>query len=647
MLKHVRAVMNKMKCSKSYNLIMIFPITLGFSNGLPINKDCNSTSFCNYFEHFTSAKDDAANSLDIDQTQSSISVLIEFNDQNDKFDKKSASKDDCNIDSLSAKREKMSLYYASTNLKSALEVGLKEKDLIISHFSPHIEIKYKTYEDYIDDKAKLEKIAENSKSVKSINASYSCYDESDVNPASFSTNYPLSKAFSDIGISSSNYNGEGIKIGTIETGTPINTNNLNPSLFTSLSSTQTQHSSIVTSIIGGNTGIAKGAQIYCIGLSDYDFVNCVNILIENYNVNIINMSYGFNSNGVYDNYCAYIDFVAQNASCLFVKSAGNNGSTSSYISSPGASLNALTVASNDANCSISYYSSNVLKNYKFKPDVTAPGGSIYGIPNLSGQHSGTSFSAPMVTGIAALLMQQFPFLKYNISLLITAIRSSCVYLNGQTDFYDSFAGYGLVNYSKAQYFISKYQYWNFNIPSKVSDSSTIYSCSFDLKSNNQLKILAGWAIPSNYISPNNSSFEPVFSRCSLKLYDIELDKYVISNKIDSNSGYLLYINPTNHAKSYRLDIVISGSKNKAGIELGSGIYSVEKVDHSHSYDYSYAPSTTDKHKAYCGCGLYILKTHVVLEKDIYTLNGSRYGNCRDCGILVNLSKTSVTNPEIN
>ncbi len=359
------------------------------------------------------------------------------------------------------------------------------------------------------------------------------------------------------------------------------------------------------------------------------------------------MSYGFNSNGVYDNYCAYIDFVAQNASCLFVKSAGNNGSTSSYISSPGASSNALTVASNDANCSISYYSSNVLKNYKFKPDVTAPGGSIYGIPNLSGQHSGTSFSAPMVTGMAALLMQQFPFLKYNVSLLITAIRSSCVYLNGQTDFYDSFAGYGLVNYSKAQYFISKYQYWNFNIPSKVSDSSTIYSGSFDLKSNNQLKILAGWVIPSNYISPNNSSFEPVFSRCSLKLYDIELDKYVISNKIDSNSGYLLYINPTNHAKSYRLDIVISGSKNKAGIELGSGIYSVEKVDHSHSYDYSYAPSTTDKHKAYCGCGLYILKTHVVLEKDIYTLNGSRYGNCRDCGVLVNLGKTSVTNPEIN
>jgi hypothetical protein len=182
------------------------------------------------------------------------------------------------------------------------------------------------------------------------------------------------------------------------------------------------------------------------GLNQNTFVSNmirgINILV-NRNVHIINMAFGFQEAGNgYHRIDFEVDRIVRNSNTTVVISAGNEGRfannnfTHGNVTSPGKALNAITVGNAltidrpfefgdpgggqlmtqpfPINIRSSFMHENFLPN---KPDIVAPGTGIF-VANWNNSgfsaesfSSGTSVSAPIVTGIIAQQMHLRPALR--------------------------------------------------------------------------------------------------------------------------------------------------------------------------------------------------------------------------------------------
>lgn len=249
---------------------------------------------------------------------------------------------------------------------------------------------------------------------------------------------------SSSGLSSANFNngegydGTGVKIGIIEhdggrydennysLADAHNTGKLSFVPTPGVAEAQvSNHATTVTSIICGKKitidgktyeGLAPGATVIQTAIyNSSEFYSAMEHLISQ-DVNIINFSARLSSSLDYTAYDKAVDKYIHEEKISFVKSAGNN---SGYVTSPGKAYNAITVgnlqtkSSNNGlsfpynlSASSSFREQNYLAN---KPDVVAPGTDIY-IPisstSVKYMGSGTSYAAPVVTGVAAQLMTE-------------------------------------------------------------------------------------------------------------------------------------------------------------------------------------------------------------------------------------------------
>ncbi|MBS3775818.1 MAG: S8 family serine peptidase [Bacteroidales bacterium] len=139
--------------------------------------------------------------------------------------------------------------------------------------------------------------------------------------------------------------------------------------------------------------------------------------------------------------------MAASKGMLVVSSAGNQGNEIwQYISAPADADSIISVGSVDPNGKYAFFSSTgPTYDGRIKPELAAQGISnvVQNVDSSFIMTHGTSFSTPIVSGLAACLWQKFPELS-NIELKEKLIRNANQYASP-----DSLLGYGIPNFARA------------------------------------------------------------------------------------------------------------------------------------------------------------------------------------------------------
>ncbi|MFN2396425.1 MAG: S8 family serine peptidase [Bacteroidales bacterium] len=232
------------------------------------------------------------------------------------------------------------------------------------------------------------------------------------------------------------------------------------------------HGTYVLSVMGGYlsgnlSGSALGASYWLLRTEDVSS----EFRIEEYNwlagaefadsvgADIINSSLGYTrfdntiQDYFYDDLDGQTTIVARAANKAFskgllvVNSAGNYGSQSwMYVGSPADAHGALAVGgTNSVGTRVAFSSLGPTADGRVKPDIMAQaqGVAVANIMGSVGQANGTSFSSPLIAGMAACLWQKYPAAN-NEEIRNAIIRSADRYLLPDTIY-----GFGIPDFGKA------------------------------------------------------------------------------------------------------------------------------------------------------------------------------------------------------
>ena len=349
-------------------------------------------------------------------------------------------------------------YYSKVNEECLKEVDLSMFDNVyVGKYSPFVNItiskKARSVSTY-DDIVNL--------------AYYDVVECIDVNTCDTNENqmYP-SKNLS--GIDTSNdipVGGDGIRIGVLELGLPdVHHSNFLATDIICLDQllvfeTVSEHATMVCSVLAGVEGVARNSTLYCAQLFGHPSEE-VEWMLAN-GINVINCSYGdANPNGYYNYESAYMDFIVYTYRITIVAAVGNEGEGSGYVSNPALGYNVIGVgAVSSTYGSCFWFTSYLTNNYIMKPNICASGGiNLYPF----GYITGTSFAAPMVTGIVAKLMQEKVLLRTMPELVLSILTSGATNVDGRyygENVFVSRGGFGIANYAYSRGAYYKEQYYN-------------------------------------------------------------------------------------------------------------------------------------------------------------------------------------------
>ena len=565
-----------------------------------------------------------------------ISIIVELNYSSPSFDL------NLEIDTIDMAQEYINEiralnkdYYSEMNLIALEELRCDCLPFTYSSYSPFLFCEFDNYDNYIKSLSILESI--NEKEIVNrlfVEPLLNLFPECTVNTGDSLALIPIETAKNMIGINSTSYTGDGIKVGILDGGIPYSTNFSGGQIKGTYGTSYSDHTTKVTSIIGGTYGIATNADLYIRSYSG-GLDSSIEWLLD-CGVNVINMSMGSSLGAIYDGRSAYLDYLVANEYVSIVKSAGNERLTK-FITSPGMGLNVFAVGSIDGDKNISDYSSysvdSTFYDVIMKPTLVAPGENII-IPNtinsalnddgtaLLSDYSGTSFAAPMVTGCLALLMEQFPQLIVSPELAMSAIVNGAKKLPSQTTLWDDNCGAGLLNYSETVSILSD-GYILANVPNNASNGFLAGSRSFIVPAKSFVDLSFIHIIRSTTTSPSSGSTPLTFSKYSIIITDSN-GLTVVSSSSNSNLQLLTVDNTGLSPITLTASIYLNGSKLESGTEYSALTFSTY---HTHSYSYLWKSYT--QHRTNCVCGINRLEGHAVSSGSF--IQGNQYATCLLCG----------------
>jgi hypothetical protein len=247
------------------------------------------------------------------------------------------------------------------------------------------------------------------------------------------------------------FHGSGVKVAEVEVGGEINTDNPNLSGVTqdTTSSCQHAHAAAVAGIIRSSDetvrGIVPAASLWiggsCGGYSD-QLKSRLNAAAD-WGATVFNNSWGYPNCNFVSDLNKFVDDMVANRSRSVVFAAGNRGSYSDHcVTSPALAYNVIAVgASDDKNTlgwpddTVADYSSyadpTTTHNDREEPDVMAPGTNFQSTTNadpwIGDIGSGTSYAAPIATGVIAQLMEQAPALLIHPAAVRAILMATAVH----------------------------------------------------------------------------------------------------------------------------------------------------------------------------------------------------------------------------
>ncbi len=245
----------------------------------------------------------------------------------------------------------------------------------------------------------------------------------------------------------SGYNGTGAVIAHVESGRMDTTNpylsaTVRPGTY-AVANHATACGGIIRSTHSFFQGHATGATLLSAAAATWgqtDIVAATDWAVQQ-GAMVINCSFGLDSTTSFTWSDIYYDFISANSRVLITKSAGNEGTATGNVTSPGKGFNVLTVGNihggtsaawtDDAMHATSSYVDSVSGGEK--PEVAMYGTNIYttgaGSPWVGNQGFGTSYAAPAVAAFAGLAIDEFPAWSDEPSALKAQIMTSAVVHN--------------------------------------------------------------------------------------------------------------------------------------------------------------------------------------------------------------------------
>ena len=279
------------------------------------------------------------------------------------------------------------------------------------------------------------------------------------------------------------------------------------------------HGTMVAGIIGAKTNNSRGiagvsggnnsAGIAIIpfntgnvGPSTNHVISAISRAVEK-NVKVINMSFGLS----YNTGVASAIYTAHNNGITIICATGNENH--SDLSFPASNSYTIAVGASDKNNGRWQVSNATGSNYGNGLDLIAPGVDIIStsLNNSYNSGQGTSFSAPQVVGVVALMLSVNPTLTP--SQIRSTLQNTCTKLSGYsfTNGWNSEVGYGLLNAYAAVHDVAAHEIVGANLINTSSsyeidnlpDGTTVH-----------------WSLTDSYYNANClSQNTPIVNECTI------------------------------------------------------------------------------------------------------------------------------------